>query len=554
MVSEGVTTLAAVTPKPEKTPRASRGMFLRFAMGAVIIVACTAGAVSAGILLQVKDLVTIIKVNGHTAKLAPDTVTPAEAGKPQTLLLVGSDHRYGEPGDDARSDTMMLVRLDPKQQATAVMSIPRDLRVEIPGHGTDKINAAYSFGGLDLTARTVKQLLSTPGHPFKINHVVGVSFAGFRNVVDYLNCVYTDVDRRYYHSNLGLPPSQQYSEIDIQPGYQKLCGTKALQYVRFRHLDNDIVRAARQQDFLRDTKDQMAGRDLLGDMKPLLRIFAKATEFDASLEHSSALLRLAKLAIFSTGHPVLQFDFPATFVDSPSTAPVGVAGATGAAGTGVGGTGATAVGLGSYVTATPDQISAIVDKFMHAKAPSAAKKKKATKGAPSTTKKPRSKKASAPSPASYGLVDATTAGENLAAAALVQRHAKIPFYLPHWLTPRGQYPQSTANAPQPRFYTIKDRAGRPHAAYRLVVAENVVLGQYYGIQGTTWKSPPILAGATDTKTMRGRKYQLGWDGSKLRVVAWTTKSGTYWVSNTLSMALTNKEMLGIAYSLTRFGG
>jgi LCP family protein required for cell wall assembly len=455
---------------------------------------------------------------------------------------------------------MMLVRLDPDQQATAVLSIPRDLRVEIPGHGIDKINAAYSFGGLDLVARTVKQLLSTSDAPFKINHVVGVSFSGFRNVVNYLNCVYTDVDRRYYHSNLGLPASQQYSEIDIQPGYQKLCGTKALEYVRFRHLDNDIVRAARQQDFLRDTKDQMAGHDLLGEMKPLLKIFAKATEFDASLESSSALLRLAKLAIFSTGHPVLQFDFPATFVDSPSSAPVGVAGATGAAGTGVGGTGATAVGLGSYVTATPEQITAVVHKFMHAKAPSAAKKKKVTKApsdassSSSKKKSSKAKKAAAPTAASYGLVDATTAGENLAAAALVQKHPKIDFYLPHWLTSHGQYPSSTQIAPSPRFYAIRDRKGKDHAAYRLVVSENVILGQYYGIQGTTWKTPPILADATDTKHMRGRTYRLGYDGSKLRVVAWTTKSGTYWVSNTLSMTLTNKEMLGIAYSLTRFGG
>jgi LCP family protein required for cell wall assembly len=534
-----------VKPKQEKPPRASRGMFLRFTMGALIIVLCTAGAVSAGILLQVQEIVTIIKENGHTVKLAPDTVTPAEAGKPQTILLVGSDHRYGATKQDARSDTMMLVRLDPKQQATAVLSIPRDMRVAIPGHGVDKINAAYSFGGLDLTARTVKTLLSTPGQPFKINHVVGVSFSGFHDVVDYLGCVYTDVDRRYYHSNLGLPPSQQYSEINIQPGYQKLCGTKALQYVRFRHLDNDLVRAARQQDFLRNTKDQLAGRDLLGDMKPLLKIFAKATEFDASLEHSSALLRLAKLAIFSTGHPVLQFEFPATFVDSPA------APAAGLAGTGVGATGATAVGLGSYVTATPEEIQSVVTKFLHAKAPSAARKSTPSKKKSSGQK---SKKAAPVTSATYGLVDATTAGENLAAAALVEHHPKIPFYLPHWLTPRGQYPSSTQVAPSPRFYTIKDRSGQSHAAYRLVVAENATLGQYYGIQGTTWKSPPMLAGATDTKTMRGRTYKLGYDGSKLRVVAWTTKGGTYWISNTLSMTLTNKEMLGIAYSLTRFGG
>ena len=99
-----------------------------------------------------------------------------------------------------------------------MLSIPRDLRVTIPGQGIAKINDAYGFGGLDLTARTVKDLLSSAERRFRINHAIAVDFAGFREAVDVVNCVYVDVDRRYYHSNLGLPVSQHYAEIDVSPG------------------------------------------------------------------------------------------------------------------------------------------------------------------------------------------------------------------------------------------------------------------------------------------------------------------------------------------------
>ena len=103
------------------------------------------------------------------------------------------------------------------------MSIPRDLKVEIPGYGTEKFNAAYTYGGPKLTLQVVKELTGLP-----INHVVNVDFLGFVRAVDAIGCVYTDVDRRYYHSNVGVPASEQYSEINIQPGYQLLCGKKAL--------------------------------------------------------------------------------------------------------------------------------------------------------------------------------------------------------------------------------------------------------------------------------------------------------------------------------------
>jgi hypothetical protein len=87
----------------------------------------------------------------------------------------------------------------------------------------------------------------------------------------------------------------------------------------------------------------------------------------------------------------------------------------------------------------------------------------------------------------------------------------------------------------------------------MVVSENPVLGQYYGIQGTDWLNPPILDGSFDKRRMGGRTFQLYWDGKKLRVVALKTKHGVYWVSNTLTNALTNNQMLGIARSLTKFG-
>ena len=108
----------------------------------------------------------------------------------------------------------------------------------------------------------VKELTGLP-----INHVVNVDFLGFVRAVDAIGCVYVDVDRRYYHSNVGVPASEQYSEINIQPGYQLLCGKKALQYVRYRHTDTDLVRAARQQDFISDARQRVPIADLVLDQQ-----------------------------------------------------------------------------------------------------------------------------------------------------------------------------------------------------------------------------------------------------------------------------------------------
>jgi LCP family protein required for cell wall assembly len=524
----------AVDEEFEPRRSATFRMRLGFAVAGAIIVLSMAGATVGIGLVQVHHVATVLRDEGHTEPFRRGTITPPPAGKPQTLLLVGSDRRYGEGRRDARSDTLMLIRLDPKANATTVLSIPRDLRVTIPGHGIAKINDAYSFGGLDLTARTVKDLLSSAERRFRINHAIAVDFAGFREAVDVVNCVYVDVDRRYYHSNLGLPVSQHYAEIDVQPGYQRLCGQDALDYVRFRHNDNDIVRAARQQDFLREAAAQMSTSRLIRNLDPLVRAFARSTSTDADLQTSRGVLRLLRLAASSAGRPVRQISFPHTFVHTPAptttVSPFGTA---------------VANGLGDYVTATPGQIQRAVEQFMH---PRAASRRRAV---PRVKPKRHGKKRARVSAADYKLVTALAAAKEIVRPALAHRRFELPVYAPAWLTPRGRYPHSTRVAPSPRLYVITDRGGGRHRAYRLVVTEDETQGQYYGIEGTSWRTPPILSGKHRTVRMAGRSYRVYYDGAHIRRVAWLSPRGAYWVSNTLSRDISNRRMLGIARSLTR---
>jgi LCP family protein required for cell wall assembly len=500
-------------------------------LGGLIITVLTGGAVATAGLLKVHTLVSEFSP-GPAAHFQKDTVTPAPSGKPQTILLVGSDHRFGDAGPNARSDTLMLVRLDPHQQAITVLSVPRDLAVPIPGHGLDKINDAYSFGGLDLTARTVKTLLSTPSRPFRINHAVSTTFGGFVHAIDQIKCVYIDVDRRYYHSNAGLPVSERYAEINIPAGYQRLCGHQALAYVRFRHSDNDLVRSARQQGFLRAAKDQLNHQGVVNNIEPLIKIFGKATQTDSDLRSSRGVLRLAKLAIYSSGRPVREIHFPATLVSS-------------GAGDGAFGSPATppgTAGLGDYVTTTPAQLRTVVDEFLHPGPP-----RKVTAAAPARPGKGAATRRD-------GLQNGLRQVRALARAARSHRTTRMPLYAPALLAAGTTLPAAAPADPNPRRYVLRGPSGRRHAAYRMVMALDAsqqYSGQFWGVEGTTWRNPPLLAAVHQTRQIGGRSFDLYTDGGRLRLVAWRTPKAVYWVANTLSLDLTNPQMLGIAGSLTQ---
>ncbi len=178
------------------------------------------------------------------------------AGKPTIALVIGYDKRKGKESDlTSRSDTIMLIRSDPETNSISMMSFPRDLQVlnYCPGHAPvfDRINAAYSMCGAQGTLDTVKHLTG-----INVNYLITVNFAGFKQVVDKVGGVWVDVDRRYFNNNtVGY---DRYATINLQPGYQKLNGRDALDYVRFRHTDSDLYRLARQQLFIRAMKEQIS--------------------------------------------------------------------------------------------------------------------------------------------------------------------------------------------------------------------------------------------------------------------------------------------------------
>ena len=287
-------------PKPKR-------FWWRFILASVLIVAVSAATTATATLLYLDSIANAIQPkNDKLQQKLNRFLADAGEGGAQTFLVIGSDKRAGAEfaEDQGRSDTTMLIRLDPDKGLISMMSIPRDLKVEIPGVGTGKFNEAYFYGGTKLTLQTVKQLTDLP-----INHVVNVDFLGFAQGVYAIGCVYTDVDRRYYHSNEGLSASEQYAEINVQPGYQLMCGKQALDYVRYRHTDTDIVRSARQQDFLSAARSRVSVQDIVFDQGDLVEAFTDYTTSDISDKES--LLEVLKLLAASRNSTINEVHFPA---------------------------------------------------------------------------------------------------------------------------------------------------------------------------------------------------------------------------------------------------
>jgi LCP family protein required for cell wall assembly len=475
------------------------GLWKRVLIGAFLCIFAAAAATSVAAFHEVDKIVSALEVNPEL-KLGKNTLATTDPGQPQTLLILGSDQRPRnnvEGGSGARSDTIMLVRLNPHKEATAIMSLPRDLKVNIPGHGVDKINASYELGGPKLTVETVKQLTGLP-----INHVINVTFKGFWRAVNAIGCVYTDVDRDYFND------TAEFTYINIDPGYQRLCARKALQYVRFRHFDTDLVRSARQQDFLRQMKQQVTYTDLISKRDRLVKIFGRNTATDADLRSRSEVLRLLKLAVFSAAKPIQEIHFEGEI--GPS-----------------------------FVEASNAQVKKLVQRFLDVKE-SAGPRGQAPGERPA--RRPKRGRRSHP----LNVYDASVTGKDQALQA-VQAGAggSLPVFYPTLLRNSSQFAQP------PRVYKLMGTSGKRYGAYRMVVRRTDANGEYYGIQGTTWKNPPILDSPSETRKVGGREFKLFFAGDRLRLVAWQTPKATYWVSNTLLQTLDKKQMMAIARSTRR---
>lgn len=177
-------------------------------------------------------------------------LTPAKPLEPFNILLLGADYRPGET--QYRTDTIILAHINPQKKQIWLLSIPRDTKVAIPGHGESKINNAHYFGGAPLAVKTVKQFTGLP-----VNYYMEVKFKAFQRVVDELGGVWVKVPKAINDPKADRSPHHRAAKIPA--GYQKLDGEHALTFVRSRdYADADWSRMKSQQIFFKALADQLA--------------------------------------------------------------------------------------------------------------------------------------------------------------------------------------------------------------------------------------------------------------------------------------------------------
>jgi LCP family protein required for cell wall assembly len=197
------------------------------------------------------------------------------------LLALGSDERAGLGG--ARTDAVHLIGLNPKTKQATILNFPRDTWVDIPGHGQGRINSAYTFGGAQLAAQTVGQLVGLP-----IGYVMVTTFDGLKAMVDGLGGVSMNVPYLMSDPNSGAA---------LDPGQQMLNGYQALAFSRNRHIPGgDIARAGHQGQLIINALGDLRfeGTDLTGALHALDVLYRNVRVDGISAKD---MLRLSRAAL-----------------------------------------------------------------------------------------------------------------------------------------------------------------------------------------------------------------------------------------------------------------
>jgi hypothetical protein len=305
-----------------------------------------------------------------------------------------------------------------------------------------------------------------------------------------------------------------------------LCGAQALQFVRFRHTDTDLVREARQQDFLRWVSDSISVGNLISQRDRLFKIIGRYAQTDLGLRSTDGLIQLFNVVLNSAGHPLNRIPFPAQL------RPCGVSAAC-------------------ELTATRRNEAAAYQRFLDT-GPAGAR-------APSSSGASVASQPSAAGHTRTANVVADPADGRAQATAL--GNPGLPVYYPSVIADGSSYcftasgncrvapnPAARYANAYPRAYAIR-AGGRSYPSYRMTLVLNADLGEYYGVQGTTWADPPILRHPTETQVLNGRRLREYGTPSQLSLVGFSTPTGTYWVSNTLTDSIPSAELIAIAASL-----
>ena len=605
--------------QPPPPPRSRVGLLGKILLFALLTLLALGAGAAGGAYLYFHQSVATVRAHTPDVIRAEKSLDIPVAHHAAIALVIGYDHRAGTSASDpSRSDTIMLVRADPVTNSISLLSFPRDLGVPIYCGATpitvDRINSAYARCGAKGTLLTVKHLTN-----LKINYLITVNFHGFKEVVDQLGGVWMDVDRRYYNRNTGAS-YDNYANIDLQPGYQKLTGGQALDFVRFRHTDDDYHRLARQQEFVRAFKEQVSQSFSLTSLPQLVNAVVNNIEV-AEGGHKLQGSEVLSYAFFAQNLPGGHFFQPkiagvtgASVTSAPAGAIQQAVGqfenpdvqsskaANAAAlgthlktkapppskvsvlvlnGNGVAGAAANASYLlaqRGYVTVVPPgqlKADAPADVFHsliyyapgNAKARAAALAMLPLLQPAKVSVLPRSRKLDALDPGAMIVVvlGQTFHGElapipttNAPAhqppyvrldpsvgTSLLEPYrtrAGFPLEVPTVLE-RSSYPDSYNGDVASRLYAIV----KGHRAVRLVFRTGA--GEYWGIQESDWDGAPVLADKSFRHDLGGREFNLFYSGSHLHMAVLETKTGNYWVVNTLLDSLSNETMLAIAKGL-----
>lgn len=207
--------------------------------------------------------------------------------RPINILVLGIDLPLDLPDGSSsdvfagRSDTMLLVHLDPDSQSVNVLSIPRDTRIEIPELGVEKINYANAVGGAKLSAQVVSQNLNG----VTIDRYVRVSTGAFREMVDLVGGIEVYVPERMEYED-----QTQKLKIDLHPGHQLLNGAQAEQFARFRNdMNGDIGRVQRQQQVIRALRERISSPAMITRIPQAIELFREYIDTNLTTEEMLAL-------------------------------------------------------------------------------------------------------------------------------------------------------------------------------------------------------------------------------------------------------------------------
>jgi LCP family protein required for cell wall assembly len=580
-------------------------LLLKGFMWLVVAVLVAAGALAGGVKLYFDHSVSEIRASSpEVIAAAEELAAVSGADQPAVAMIIGYDMRAGGTAAGSRSDTVMLVRVDPEKKAVTMLSFPRDLVVSHPGceghpPWTGRINEAYAYCGPRGTLLTVKQLTGIP-----INYMITVNFRAFTKIVDRLDGVYLDVDQRYFND----VPDAGYPMLDLKPGYQLLNGEDALDFVRHRHTDSDLYRVVRQQEFVKALKQRVSSTWDIFELPGIVKTITENIEVAKGggkpispgevMSYANALYNLPsgnfqqvpldgvsgyfelevsdsslQEAINRFMNPDLKAPEKAMTVatgqkpkdeEGPPPSEVSIKILNGNGEDGAADEAAVLLGQIGYQTRNggnadnfnyfrthvvydPDvegsQAAAqqVADLFGDAELEEVAVGKEMRNTLQVIVGKTfAGTLGPAPTDETPERQRPDVVTDRSVAPALRQLRKGVDF--PIMLPTVRESGSSIADDEGIRAYKLND-----DRALRLTY--NTGSNEFWGVQETGWEDPPILDQPTLERTIDGRLYRLFFSGPNLHIVAFEQDGAAYWVVNTLRNKLSNETMLAIAKGL-----